>query len=53
MHLDLAALGLADGVPYEVRDELDGSTYRWSGSSNYVLLDPSERPGHVLAVIKR
>jgi len=53
VHLDLAALGLADGVPYEVRDELDGSTYRWSGSSNYVLLDPSERPGHVLAVIKR
>lgn len=53
VHLDLAALGLANGVPYEVRDELDGSTYRWSGSSNYVLLDPSERPGHVLAVIKR
>jgi len=52
VHLDLGALGLVDGVPFTVRDELDGATYTWSGSANYVLLDPAERPGHVLAVVR-
>ncbi|UDY37152.1 alpha-1,4-glucan--maltose-1-phosphate maltosyltransferase [Dermatobacter hominis] len=52
VHLDLGALGLADGVPYQVRDELDGTTYTWGGPANYVLLDPVERPGHVLAVVR-
>ena len=52
VHLDLGALDLADGVPYQVRDELDGTTYTWGGPSNYVLLDPVERPGHVLTVVR-
>jgi starch synthase (maltosyl-transferring) len=48
--LDLGALGLADGVAFEVRDELDGATYTWGGSSNYVRLDPAVRPAHVFSV---
>ena len=52
VYLDLDAIGLSDGVPYRVRDELDGTTYTWGGSANYVLLDPVERPGHVLAVVR-
>ena len=52
VHLDLGAIGLSDGVPYQVRDELDGSTYTWGGPSNYVLLDPVERPGHVFAIVR-
>lgn len=50
VHLDLGSIGLDGSAPYEVRDELDGTVYTWRGSSNYVLLDPAERPGHVLAV---
>ncbi len=52
VHLDLGALGLADGVPYQLRDELDGATYTWGGPSNYVRLDPAERPAHVLGVVR-
>lgn len=50
VHLDLGALGLGDGT-YQVRDELTGEGYTWSGSANYVRLDPAERVGHVLSVL--
>jgi starch synthase (maltosyl-transferring) len=50
VHLDPAALGLPAGAPYRVLDELDGTTYTWGGSANYVRLDPAERPAHILAV---
>lgn len=53
VHLDLAALGLSDGTPFEVRDELDEATYTWGGSSNYVRLDPAVRPAHVFSVRSR
>ena len=49
VHLDPAALGLPAGAPYRVLDELDGTTYTWGGSANYVRLDPAERPAHILA----
>ena len=49
---DLGSLGLTDGVPFEVRDELDGVTYTWGGPSNYVRLDPAVRPAHVLSVVR-
>ena len=52
VHLDPAALGLPAGASYRVLDELDGTTYTWGGSANYVRLDPAERPAHVLAVAR-
>ncbi len=40
------------GVPpaYTVTDLLDVSRYDWHVGGNYVRIDPSERPGHVLRV---
>jgi starch synthase (maltosyl-transferring) len=48
--LDLGALGLVAGRPFEVYDELSGTTYTWHGPVNYVRLDPSLQPAHVLHV---
>ena len=45
-----SALGLDADVPYSVRDELTGETYRWYGPHNFVILDPSRTPGHILCV---
>ena len=46
--LDLGVLGLSDGRPYEAHDELTDTTYVWNGPENYVRLDPSLQPAHVL-----
>lgn len=35
------------GEPYTVRDLLSGREYSWSGTHNYVLLDPSEAMAHI------
>ncbi|WP_229759182.1 alpha-1,4-glucan--maltose-1-phosphate maltosyltransferase [Peterkaempfera bronchialis] len=47
--LDLPALGLEWHDHLTVRDELTGATYRW-GQHNYVRLDPSQQPAHILTV---
>ncbi|MFH1619565.1 MAG: alpha-1,4-glucan--maltose-1-phosphate maltosyltransferase [bacterium] len=36
---------------FRAEDLLDGAVYRW-GDSNYVRLDPAERPAHILRVGK-
>jgi len=41
-------LGLAP--VFTVEDLLDGHSYRWRLGRNYVRLDPSMRPGHLLGV---
>ena len=46
--LDMWQLGLEDAGPYEAHDLLTDTTYIWHGPSNYVRLDPSEEPAHVL-----
>jgi hypothetical protein len=40
------------GLPpvFAVEDLLDGQRYRWRLGRNYVKLDPSVRPGHLLGV---
>jgi starch synthase (maltosyl-transferring) len=48
--LDLAALGLPPKAPFNVEDLLDGASYRWAGSRNFVALDPSRSPAHVFVV---
>ncbi|MCW2926855.1 MAG: alpha amylase catalytic region [Thermoleophilia bacterium] len=50
VHLDLEALGLGGDEPFSVHDHLGGATYQWQGSSNYVELDPTVLPAHVLHV---
>ena len=46
----LAALGLAPDASYSVRDLVTGARWHWRGARNYVRLDPSLEPGHVLLV---
>jgi starch synthase (maltosyl-transferring) len=48
--LDLAVLGLDDDSTFQVHDELGGAHYLWRGRHNYVQLDPSSMPAHVMAV---
>jgi starch synthase (maltosyl-transferring) len=44
--LDLAALGITDGQPYQAHDELGGGRYLWQGPRNYVELTPQTQPAH-------
>ena len=44
----LAELGLDPDMPYIVEDLLTGARYSWRGARNYVRLDPTLQPGHVL-----
>ena len=49
VHLDLAALGLAEQDSFVVHDEITGADWTW-GQHNYVRLDPHDEPAHVLTV---
>ncbi len=46
--LDLVALGLDPGRPYEAVDLLGERTYTWTGAEPWVRLDPAVAPAHVL-----
>jgi starch synthase (maltosyl-transferring) len=48
--LSLADLGLSPDQPYEIEDLLTGTRYWWSGSRNFVRLDPAAMPAHVFAL---
>ncbi len=50
--LDLEELGIQTDT-FQVHDLLGGGRYLWSGSRNYVELDPQMLPGHVLKVLGR
>ena len=46
LDLDIEALGLEPGLPYEMHDLLSNERYSWSGRRNFIRLDPGM--GHVL-----
>ena len=48
-HLDLPALGYDAHDTFEVTDEITGQTWRW-GQHNYVRLDPSDSPAHIVSI---
>jgi starch synthase (maltosyl-transferring) len=48
--LDFGALGIDGSLPYGLHDLLTDSTYTWSGDRNYVSLDPSVVPAHILRI---
>ncbi|MEJ3404248.1 maltotransferase domain-containing protein [Rathayibacter sp. YIM 133350] len=52
VHLDLAAIGIADGEPFEVRDLVTDDVWTW-GEHNYVRLDAFTHPVHILHVQRR
>jgi starch synthase (maltosyl-transferring) len=52
IHVPLSDLGLSADEPYQVEELLSGERYQWRGTANYVRLDPQERVGHVLRVVR-
>ncbi len=50
--LDLEALGLDETDTFDVHDLLDGATYRWTGGSNYIELEPGHRQAHVFEIVR-
>jgi starch synthase (maltosyl-transferring) len=53
VELDLAALGIAPDLPYQMHDLLSGARYLWSGARNFVQLDPQRSPAHVFRLRRR
>ena len=51
--LDIDALGLDAGQPYQVHDLLSEQRYIWRGRHNYVMLDPKRAPAHVFRLLRR
>jgi len=50
IHLDMAALGLAEDATYRVQDMLHGSSYFWHGAHNFVSLDPHATFMHLFRI---
>lgn len=48
--LPLWKIGKNDWESFRVRDLLTGATYTWSGTSNYVELDPAILPFHLFRI---
>jgi len=53
VELDLARLGLDAGRPFQAHDLLTGARFLWSGSRNFVQLDPQQTPAHLFRVRRR
>ncbi|MDP9012713.1 MAG: alpha-1,4-glucan--maltose-1-phosphate maltosyltransferase [Pseudomonadota bacterium] len=47
VELDIGALGIESGQPYQMHDLLSEQRFEWSGRRNYVMLDPQRMPAHV------
>ncbi len=52
VHLPLESLGLGEEQMFDVEDLLTGVRHTWRGRRNYVRLDPTERVGHVMRLIR-
>ncbi len=50
IHLDLAELGLVDGLPYHVTELISGNTWIWTGGHQSVQIDPAIEPVWVLSL---
>jgi starch synthase (maltosyl-transferring) len=48
--LPLDELGIPNDRGYEVEDLLTGARYIWNGPRNYIELNPSHMPGHILKI---
>ncbi len=50
VHVPLEQMGIAADEPYVVHDLFTGARFTWTGSRNYVRLDPRDQIAHVLRV---
>jgi starch synthase (maltosyl-transferring) len=53
VELPLEELGADPGLPYQMHDLLGGARFLWSGSRNYVELDPAAVPAHIFRLRRR
>lgn len=51
--LPLEKLEIPQDRGYEAEDLLTGACYMWNGARNYVELNPSRQPGHILRIQRR
>jgi starch synthase (maltosyl-transferring) len=51
--LDLEALGLRNGGPYQVHDLMGDARYLWQGARNYVELDPRGVSTHIFRIRRK
>jgi starch synthase (maltosyl-transferring) len=51
--LPLDELEIPQDRAYEAEDLLTGARYLWNGRRNYVELNPSRMPGHILRIHRR
>jgi len=53
VELELDALGLEPGRPFQAHDLLSGARFLWQGAHNFVALDPQSAPAHVFRLRRR
>ena len=51
--LDLAAIGIETGKPYQVHDLIRDARYTWQTARNYVKLNPHVIPAHIFRIRRR
>ncbi|HYH08948.1 MAG TPA: alpha-1,4-glucan--maltose-1-phosphate maltosyltransferase [Thermoanaerobaculia bacterium] len=51
--LDLEALRLEEGRPFQVHDLLSGARHTWHNGRNFVKLDPNVVPAHIFRIRRR
>ncbi len=52
VHMPLEALGVGEDEMFDVEDLLTGIRHTWRGRRNYVRLDPTDKVGHVLRLVR-
>ncbi|MGA2090332.1 MAG: maltotransferase domain-containing protein [Endomicrobiales bacterium] len=50
LELPLKKLGLTETQPFQVHDLISGVRYLWTGSRNFVKLDPAKVPAHIFKI---
>jgi len=50
VHVPVKDFGFMESDTYQVEDLLSGEKYLWTGSENFVALDPRTRPAHLFRV---
>jgi starch synthase (maltosyl-transferring) len=53
VHLPLKELGLDPDQSFQVHDLITDARYLWSGSPNFVAIDPQSAPAHILKLRRR
>jgi starch synthase (maltosyl-transferring) len=53
IELDLEGLGVDDRRPYQVHDLLTNARHSWTGSRNFVQLNPHVMPAHIFRIRRR